>query len=152
MVISTLLRPPVMMASTAALVARDWITPTTQTEAFAPSAASEPTRFDKVASRGYITYMRSVGLKLLKNKLSEYVRLAAGGETVLVTDRDRVVAEIGPSRPSRSPLLSDALWLDACRQGWITPPVLIGREPPARQPVMTIDQLLSNLQRDRAER
>ena len=25
--------------------------------------------------------MRSVGLKLLKNKLSEYVRLAAGGET-----------------------------------------------------------------------
>ena len=36
--------------------------------------------------------MRSVGLKVLKNKLSEYVRLAAGGETVLVTDRDRIVA------------------------------------------------------------
>jgi antitoxin (DNA-binding transcriptional repressor) of toxin-antitoxin stability system len=35
--------------------------------------------------------MRSVGIKLLKNKLSEYIRLAAGGETVLVTDRDRVV-------------------------------------------------------------
>lgn len=31
--------------------------------------------------------MRSVGLKILKNKLSEYVRLAASGETVLVTDR-----------------------------------------------------------------
>ena len=108
--------------------------------------------FDKVASGSYITCMRSVGLKLLKNKLSEYVRLAAGGETVLVTDRDRVVAEIGPPRPTRSPLLSDALWLDACRQGWITPPVLIGREPPARQPVMTIDELLSDLQRDRAER
>ena len=96
--------------------------------------------------------MRSVGLKLLKNKLSEYVRLAAGGETVLVTDRDRVVAEIGPPRPTRSPLLSDARWLDACRQGWITPPVLIGREPPVRQPVMTIDELLGDLQRDRAER
>jgi antitoxin (DNA-binding transcriptional repressor) of toxin-antitoxin stability system len=40
--------------------------------------------------------MRSVGIKLLKNKLSEYVRLAAGGETVLVTDRDRGVAELGP--------------------------------------------------------
>ena len=38
--------------------------------------------------------MRSVGLKILKNKLSEYVRLAAGGETVLITDGDRVVAEI----------------------------------------------------------
>ena len=40
--------------------------------------------------------MRAVGLKVLKNRLSEYVRLAAGGETVLVTDRDRVVAELGP--------------------------------------------------------
>jgi antitoxin (DNA-binding transcriptional repressor) of toxin-antitoxin stability system len=65
--------------------------------------------------------MRSVGLKEHKNKLSEYLRLAAGGETVLVTDRNRVVAEIGPPSPTRSPALSDALWLDACRQGWITP-------------------------------
>ena len=32
--------------------------------------------------------MRSVGLKVLRNKLSEYVRIAASGETVLVTDRD----------------------------------------------------------------
>jgi antitoxin (DNA-binding transcriptional repressor) of toxin-antitoxin stability system len=31
--------------------------------------------------------MRAVGLKILKNRLSEYVRLAAAGETVLVTDR-----------------------------------------------------------------
>jgi antitoxin (DNA-binding transcriptional repressor) of toxin-antitoxin stability system len=44
--------------------------------------------------------MRSVGIKLLKNKLSEYIRLAAGGETVLVTDRDRVVAELGPPAPA----------------------------------------------------
>ena len=35
--------------------------------------------------------MRSVGIKLLKNRLREYIRLAAGGETVLVTDRDRAV-------------------------------------------------------------
>ena len=47
--------------------------------------------------------MRSVDLKVLKNKLSEYVRLAEAGETVLVTDRDRVVAELCPPtvRPSR---------------------------------------------------
>lgn len=96
--------------------------------------------------------MRSVGLKLLKNKLSEYVRLAAGGETVLMTDRDRVVSEIGPPSPTRSPLLSDALWLDACRQSWITPPILIGRDPPGRKPVMTIEKLLRDLQRDRADR
>ena len=96
--------------------------------------------------------MRSVGLKTLKNKLSEYIRLAAGGETVLVTDRDRVVAEIGPPGLSRSPLLSDALLIDAFRQGWMTPPISVGRGPPQRKPVMTIDELLSNLQRDRADR
>ena len=65
--------------------------------------------------------MRSVGPKTLKNKLSEYVRLAAGGETVLITDRDRVVAEIGPPSPTRSPVMSDALLSDVFRQGWMTP-------------------------------
>jgi antitoxin (DNA-binding transcriptional repressor) of toxin-antitoxin stability system len=108
--------------------------------------------FDKGASGSYIQIMRSVGLKTLKNKLSEYVRLAAGGETVLVTDRDRVVAEIGPPGPSRSPMLSDALLLDAFRQGWMTPPLSIGRGPPERKPVMTADELLRNLQRDREDR
>jgi antitoxin (DNA-binding transcriptional repressor) of toxin-antitoxin stability system len=97
--------------------------------------------------------MRFVGLKTLKNKLSEYVRLAAGGETVLVTDRNRVVAEIGPPGPARSSMmLSDALLLDAFRQGWVTPPISVGRGPPPRKPVMTIDELRSNLQRDRADR
>jgi antitoxin (DNA-binding transcriptional repressor) of toxin-antitoxin stability system len=95
--------------------------------------------------------MRSGGLKTLKNKLSEYVRLAAGGETVLVADRDRVVAEIGPPSPGQSSLLSDALVSDAFRQGWTTPPIS-GRGPPARKPVMTIDELLSDLQGDRADR
>jgi antitoxin (DNA-binding transcriptional repressor) of toxin-antitoxin stability system len=108
--------------------------------------------FDKGASGSYIQVMRSVGLKTLKNKLSEYVRLAAGGETVLVTDRDRVVAEIGPPGPSRTPMLSDALLLNAFRQGWMTPPISVGKGPPERKPVMTIDELLSNLQRDRADR
>ena len=59
--------------------------------------------------------MRSVGIKTLNSKLSEYVRLAAAGETVLVTDRDRVVAEIGPPREARSPILADAMLADAVR-------------------------------------
>jgi prevent-host-death family protein len=46
--------------------------------------------------------MGKVGLKILKNKLSEYVRLAAAGETVVITDRGRAVAEIvPPQRPFR---------------------------------------------------
>ena len=47
--------------------------------------------------------MRAVGVKVLKNKLSEYVRLAASGETVLVTDRDRVVAELARRVPAARP-------------------------------------------------
>jgi antitoxin (DNA-binding transcriptional repressor) of toxin-antitoxin stability system len=42
--------------------------------------------------------MRAVGIKQLKTRLSEYVRLARGGEIVLVSDRDEVVAELGPPR------------------------------------------------------
>lgn len=96
--------------------------------------------------------MRSIGIKLLKNKLSEYVRLAAGGETVLVTDRDRVVAELGPPAPDRSPVVSDALLLDAVRHGWIRPPLSVTKEVPARRPVMKLSEILRDLQDDRADR
>jgi antitoxin (DNA-binding transcriptional repressor) of toxin-antitoxin stability system len=107
---------------------------------------------DKIASGSYQLLMRSVGLKVLKNKLSEYVRLAAGGETVLVTDRHRVVAEIAPPQPGRSALLMDALLAEAVREGWLTPPVLAGRGPPPRKPVMTLRDLMQDLQRDREDR
>jgi antitoxin (DNA-binding transcriptional repressor) of toxin-antitoxin stability system len=96
--------------------------------------------------------MRAVGLKVFKNKLSEYVRLAASGETVLVTDRDRVVAELGPPREGRSPVLADARLAEAVRQGWITPPALPAADPPPRQPIMTLRQLLRELAHDRADR
>ena len=40
--------------------------------------------------------MKAVGLRELKNRLSEYIREVRGGESVLVTDRGEVVAELGP--------------------------------------------------------
>ena len=40
--------------------------------------------------------MKVVGLRELKNRLSEYVRQVRSGEEVLVTDRGAVVAELGP--------------------------------------------------------
>jgi antitoxin (DNA-binding transcriptional repressor) of toxin-antitoxin stability system len=95
--------------------------------------------------------MRSVGLKVLKNKLSEYVRLAAGGETVLVTDRDRVVAEIVPPQPGR-PFLNDALLAELVREGWLAPPVLGGCAPPPRKPVMTLGELMQDVDQDREDR
>ncbi|HEY3354973.1 MAG TPA: type II toxin-antitoxin system Phd/YefM family antitoxin [Polyangia bacterium] len=96
--------------------------------------------------------MHAVGLKVLKNKLSEYVRLAAQGETVLVTDRDRVVAELVPPREGRSPLLADALLAEAFRRGWLSPPLVVDSRPPPRLPVTTAKALLAGLARDRGER
>ena len=40
--------------------------------------------------------MLAVGIRELKNKLSHYVRLVVAGESVLVTDRGTVVAELRP--------------------------------------------------------
>ena len=97
--------------------------------------------------------MRSVGMKALNNRLSEYIRLAASGETVLVTDRDRVVAEIGPPRDTRSPILADALLAEAVRAGWLTPPVLpAAGEPPPSKPVAPLSDLLGELDDDRSDR
>jgi len=96
--------------------------------------------------------MRAVGLKVLKNKLSEYVRLAGGGETILVTDRDRVVAEIIPPREGRSPFLADALLAEAVRKGWITAAAVGPGVPPPRAPVMKLSDLLRDLGDDRADR
>jgi antitoxin (DNA-binding transcriptional repressor) of toxin-antitoxin stability system len=54
--------------------------------------------------------MRVVGIKVLKNRLSEYVRLPERGETILVTDHDRVVAELGPPEASRSGPASNCVY------------------------------------------
>ncbi|MCC7415594.1 MAG: type II toxin-antitoxin system prevent-host-death family antitoxin [Acidobacteria bacterium] len=40
--------------------------------------------------------MKTVGVRELKNRLSEYLRGVRAGEGVFVTDRGEVVAEIGP--------------------------------------------------------
>ena len=68
----------------------------------AASGSSSWQTLAKVASGSYNRGMRTVGLKVLKNKLAEYVRIAAAGERVLISDRDRVVAELVPPDPGRA--------------------------------------------------
>jgi len=63
--------------------------------------------------------MRAVGLRELKNRLSVYVRLVRAGESIQVTDRGQVVAELKPpeqanARPDLTPEL-----LDMARRGLI---------------------------------
>ncbi len=43
--------------------------------------------------------MKTVGIRDLKNKLSEYVREVRAGEEILVTDRGQIVAELRPPTP-----------------------------------------------------
>ena len=44
--------------------------------------------------------MKAVGIKALKDNLSKYLKMVRAGETVWVTDRDEVIAEIHkPTRP-----------------------------------------------------
>ncbi len=44
--------------------------------------------------------MKAVGIKVLKDNLSKYLKMVREGETIWVTDRDEVVAEIHkPTRP-----------------------------------------------------
>ena len=79
------------------------------------------------------------------------VFLAESGEYILVTDRDRVVAELRPPE-ARSPLASDALLADAMRQGWVAPPLAVRHEPPVRLPVAPTAELLAELQKDCGDR
>src|SRR5579875_48256 len=113
---------------------------------------ARPDQLDEVATGRYIDGMRAIGLKTLKDKLSEYVRLAAGGETVLVTDRDRVVAELVPPRAGRGEWLADATLAEAVRRGYVTPPALADKTPPPNLPVATLDEILAELAADRDAR
>lgn len=65
--------------------------------------------------------MRAIGIRELKNKLSHYVRLVAAGESVLVTDRGTVVAELRPpGTTTQLPAVSDGL-SELARRGQATP-------------------------------
>jgi len=96
--------------------------------------------------------MRTVGLKILKNKLSEYVRAAAAGETVLVTDRNRVVAELVPPRTPDRPLSREEFRAKGIREGWLKPATDRTGKPPPRLAVATFDEIMRELEEDREDR
>jgi antitoxin (DNA-binding transcriptional repressor) of toxin-antitoxin stability system len=79
--------------------------------------------------------MRLVDMKTLKKKLSEYMGLAEAGEIVLVTDRDRIVAELRAPSAGRAEMAPDALLADAVRRGLITPAGLPSGPLPVTVPI-----------------
>jgi prevent-host-death family protein len=97
--------------------------------------------------------MQSVGIKALKDRLSEYVRAAAAGETVLVTDRGQVVAELVSPRVRADASPAQRVLGDLLRQGLLAPAKVSPKARlPRRKPVAKIDELLRELDESRAER
>ena len=66
-----------------------------------------------------------VGVRELKARLSEFIAKAAAGESVIVTDRGRPVAQIGP-------LSGYSAVERGIMEGWIEPPKRTGLAPTRR--------------------
>lgn len=64
--------------------------------------------------------MKSVGLRELKNRLSEYVREVRSGEPVLVTDRGEVVAELIPPGQGGDQRSVPSVLMALARRGQVT--------------------------------
>jgi prevent-host-death family protein len=97
--------------------------------------------------------MHPVGIKTLKNKLSEYLRAVAAGETVLVTDRGRLVAELIPPRACSGESPAQQRMGELVRQGLVTPAKVSPKARlPRRKPVADLATVLRELEAGRAER
>lgn len=111
--------------------------------------------FAEVATGSYLENMKVVGIKELKNKLSEYVKLAKSGEVVLVTDRGDVVAELRAPTPWKDPMMDNPWFAQAVRDGRITPRKI----PPGTKlnlehdgPRIPFEQLMRELDESREDR
>jgi antitoxin (DNA-binding transcriptional repressor) of toxin-antitoxin stability system len=96
--------------------------------------------------------MLTVGMRELRSRLSEYVRLAAAGERVLVMDRDRVVAELTAPRQEPAVAVADPILEDLIERGIATRPTKSGEAPLLARRTMKLEELLADLDADRADR
>ena len=95
-----------------------------------------------------------VGIRELKNQLSQYVRRAEAGDVIHVTDRGRVVAELLPPGSTRRHDIHPVL-LEMERKGLIRPGA--GRNGPDLYPKMpqmdlggeTVQDIIDFLRGDR---
>lgn len=111
--------------------------------------------FDVETTGDYHRFVKSVGIKTLKAKLSEYVRLAKAGETILVTERDEVVAELRPAsreRPAAGSLEEYLQELGERGEATVaaeTDSDWAGIVPVGRAPTGTTDKVLDELRGER---
>lgn len=94
--------------------------------------------------------MRYIHLDQLRADVGEYVHLAEAGETIAVMDGNRVIAELVPPRASAS--TNEEVLARGAREGWITPATAPRAGAPPSFPSMTFEQLMRELDDDRADR
>jgi antitoxin (DNA-binding transcriptional repressor) of toxin-antitoxin stability system len=72
--------------------------------------------------------MKAVGVKSLKARLSEHLRFVKAGETILVTERDEVIAELRPARGRLPPEGSLVAMLAALVESGDVAPALLPKQ------------------------
>ena len=99
--------------------------------------------------------IKTVGVKELKNKLSAYLREVRGGVRVLVSDRNRVIAELREpgarygAATKIDPVLAE--WIEAGIVRMPTRPKEPLPETPVRLPEGTAKEILDQDRGDRGE-
>ena len=102
--------------------------------------------------------MKAVGIKVLKDNLSKYLKLVQSGEIIWVTDRDEVIAEIHkptvpvPNKISRwESFLNDEERKGSLRRAHMGNPPLISRLLSAASENLRIDlqKLMDTLRSER---
>ena len=95
--------------------------------------------------------MKAVGIRELKNRLSEYLRLVRHGEEILVTDRGEVIAELRQPGPPASLAPYPGL-VRLAKEGRVR--VGAGNNPdlyPALEPLLSEGEVTRLLEQERGE-
>ena len=97
--------------------------------------------------------MNTVGIKALKNELSKHIRAVARGETVLVTDRGKVVAQLTPPPAVEQGTDAERQMAALIKAGVVTPARIHFTEPmPKRNPIMSFEEMMRDLDESREDR
>jgi antitoxin (DNA-binding transcriptional repressor) of toxin-antitoxin stability system len=86
-------------------------------------SASHSQILDNLATVATFGPMKEVGIRELKNRLSEYIRLVREGEIVIVTNRGKVVAELRPPDAAGELLQKYPGLIDMVRRGLVRLPL-----------------------------
>jgi antitoxin (DNA-binding transcriptional repressor) of toxin-antitoxin stability system len=106
--------------------------------------------------------MKTAGIRELKTKLSDYIRQAQGGETILITDRGLVVAEMRrPGSEQGALSTADSRFTQAIQRGLVRPSILSAEQkrqfiehiregsPGAHLPKGSVSRILDELRQEK---